>query len=74
MEIKLVIICADCKKQICNTFKTENQEAFEILLRLADNFSDKIAWHNLNHGQQVYAALVVEDRICNSPKSLSSLQ
>jgi hypothetical protein len=69
MEIKVFIICADCKNHIGEMLKPEDQEVVEALLNLASNCNDKIVWHNRNHGRQVYAALVVEGesiKSCNS--------
>jgi hypothetical protein len=70
MELKLIIICADCKKQIGTIHKSCKEETIETLLKLAYSYSDKIAWHNLNHGKQVYAAIISDDQTCNLPKSL----
>ncbi len=59
--IKVSIVCADCKMQLAVAQKPQEKEIDSALSELADSCEDEIAWHNRNHGQQVYAAYTIDD-------------
>jgi hypothetical protein len=62
VEIKVFIICADCKDQIGQLIKPEDKELGQTLLELANRCSRRISWHNLHHGQQVFAEYTTDGK------------
>ena len=62
VEIKVFIICADCKDQIGQLLKPEGQEPGQTLLELANWCSERISWHNRHHGQQVFAEYTADGK------------